>query len=174
MPLTFMDPLFISTILLVWSVLLVCMIYFGVTNKQSETTFLRLGPGDKNAKENTKEKSSRFLGIEIDSWTKVIIIMIYAFTSQIIRTYSYTIIKPWITNTIHDGKTHSLDVSFAQVFFINNAYTIFNWLNRIVGIFLYFTLELQFILPEIIANLIVNNITTYYYLKTKTFVTKAD
>ena len=156
------NPTLVAMILVVWSILLFIMIYFALTNEKSDTTFLRFGPAKK-----TDKKVSKFLGIQIDSWTKVVAIMMYVFVSQIIKTYTYTIIKPWLTNNIYDDKTKSLDVSFAQVFFITNAYTVFNWFNRIIGTFLYFTLELQFIIPDVIANLIFKNITTYYYVKNK-------
>ena len=152
----------IAIILFVWSILLFLMIYFALKNEKSETTVLRFGPAKK-----TDKKVSKFLGIQIDSWTKVVAIMVYVFVSQIIKTYSYTIIKPWLINNIYDAKTTSIDMSFAQIFFITNAYTVFNWFNRIIGTFLYFTLELQFIIPDVIANLIFKNITTYYYVKEK-------
>ena len=108
-------------------------------------------------------------GFKIDSMKKVIGVMLYSFVSKIISEYGENIISPWITNVIQDTKSDTIPFTKLTIMMIHNGYNIFGWLNYVIQIMMVFTMELQFILPKMIASLIMGNVTTWNYISNKRF-----
>lgn len=152
------SPIVATTVLIVW-IFLVFIVgcYLGIFNDKT----LRIGP----AKEG--ENQIKIFGFEIDTMKKVMCVIIYSFLSRMVTEYGDNIISPWITNVIQDPKVTTLPMSKLWILLIHNGYNIFGWLNYIIQIMMVFTMELQFILPKIVASLIIGNVTTWNYISNK-------
>lgn len=154
------SPKFAVVVLLIW---LSFLVFLACRYKlfANEKKFFRFGPAPEG------EEPIKLFGIKIDTMKKVIIIMVYSFFSTIVSDYGKNIINPWITNEIQNNLVTSLSVSKFWVFVISNGYHIFGWMNYIIQLFMIFTMELQFMIPEMIASFLVNNITTWNYIASK-------
>jgi hypothetical protein len=157
----FHNPKYASIIVAAWTLLVIYGIYhLGGFNEK----FLHFGPT------TDPNKQSTFLNIKLDSWKKVIIVMVFSFFSQIFVTYGTQIIMPWITNIIQDPKTKTINVSKYVAQFVSNSWYLVRLVNQILSVLVYVTMQLQFILPAIVGQIITTLLTTTHYLSTKKVV----
>ena len=115
------------------------------------------------------ETAAVFLGAHLDTWSKVIILYVLGFLSSIISTYSSTVYGNWKTNSVGDEKTKKLKInkwlSHLLVIVEPIAYNI----NGILELFITLTLQLQFLLPQILGNIIASIYISQSFLATKKF-----
>lgn len=75
-------------------------------------------------------------------------------------------LNPYVSNVIKDHKTINKG-SFIIAHLIVQSRAIFHWLNEIGHIYLWITMQIQFILPALIVDLIIRFFTTERYLKSQ-------
>lgn len=105
-----------------------------------EKKFLNFGPS----------KDTKFLHITLDTWPKVIAVYTLAFLSAAITTYYKHISDRYIKKSPEIKVSHFTAINILT--FEEILYKIFS----IISIFIKFTLELQFIIPELIGSLFIN------------------
>lgn len=130
-----------------WSILLISGIaYFTTDNK---TDFLHWGPSD-----------VKFGGLIIDTWSKWLFVMCYSIFSQVIYSIVSSNLSPYISNVIRDYKTPKKDKGkYINCQVIVQIYSLYHWLSSIFDVFLWITLQLQYLVPAIIIDLIL----TFYF-----------
>ena len=137
-----------------WSILLISGIaYFTTDNK---TDFLHWGPSD-----------VKFGGLIIDTWSKWLFVMCYSIFSQVIYSIVSSNLSPYISNVIRDYKTPKQDKGkYINCQIIVQIYSLYHWLSNIFDVFLWITLQLQYLVPAIITDLILTLYFTHnFYVK---------
>ena len=109
--------------------------------------FLHFGP----------EKNTKFLHIELNTWNKVYIVYGISFGVALLQLYYSQIIKGdfikgYFENPAHKGK---LDVTKNMMKFIIFVNPIAQWILQIITFFVTMTMQLQFVLPQLIASLFI-------------------
>lgn len=135
-----------------WSVIVICMI--GLLSDGNKD-ILHFGPGE-----------NKFIHLKIDNWGRWSFVMLYSFFSQLVNSLINSTIYPFITNVIRDYKSpYDGSVSYAQ--FIAVIYKLYYWFNEICDLFLVLTLQVQYWIPGLIADILVALWSTNRYLKEK-------
>ena len=125
-------------------------------NTKKTTNFLHFGPSN----------NTNFIDLKIDNWGKWFLTMLYSFLSQFINSYINATLYPFMVNVIRDYKSEWRDTLLkAQI--ITLIYKLYCWFHEICEIFLVLTLQLQYYLPALLADLIVGCLTTRKYIKDK-------
>ena len=137
-----------------WSIILI----FGISyfSNEKTTNFLHWGPS------NTK-----FAGLIINTWEKWYFVMFYSIFSQIVYSIVSSNLSPYISNVIRDYKTPKHHKGkYLNCLLIVQIYSIYYWLSSIFDVFLWITLELQYLMPAIITDLILTLYFTHnFYVK---------
>lgn len=116
---------------------------------QNKTNFFYFGPSNETI----------FVDFKVDTWSKWVIIVLYSFLSQFVYSYINSTIHPFVLNVIRDYKCEWNDLEIkAQI--ITFIYKFYYWFHSICQVFLVLTLQLQYYLPALIADIIVGIITT--------------
>ena len=117
--------------------------------------FLRFGP----------TKGSKFLHISLDTWNKVYLVYGISFFVALLSYFYNRIILGDFLNSrfINPAHKEKLDVTKNMMKFIIVIHPIAQWLLRIIQFFVTMTMQLQFILPQLIASMVV--IYPYYIKK---------
>jgi len=109
-----------------------------------------------------------FITFPINNWTRWTFVMIYSFFSQFIYTILSSTLSPYIKNVIQDHKTPFNEKKhYWESQFILQIYTIYGWLSHIFDIFLYLTLQIQYLIPSFIADISMTFYFNHFYLKNK-------
>jgi len=109
--------------------------------------FLHIGP----------EKDAKFLHVTLDSWNKVYLVYGISFGVALLQYYYSRIIYGEFISSrfINPAHKEKLDVTKNMMKFIIFANPIAQWTLNIITFFVTMTMQLQFILPQLIASLIV-------------------
>ena len=109
--------------------------------------FLHIGP----------EKYAKFLHVTLDSWNKVYLVYGISFGVALLQYYYSRIIYGEFINSrfINPAHKEKLDVTKNMMKFIILANPIAQWLLQIITFFVTMTMQLQFVLPQLIASLII-------------------
>lgn len=112
--------------------------------------FLHFGPGDDRANTTT------FMGIKLDSWTKVITLYTLCFFTGVLSSYYDNTVKNTLFREIWDVEQKQLSYTQSGAYtvslvdpFIMHALKIFEFLETL-------TLQFQFILPLIVGQYLVD------------------
>ena len=118
--------------------------------------FFKFGPSNQ----------TKFISFKVDNWGKWSLIILYSFLSQFIHSYINSTLYPFMTNVIRDYKSEWRDSHFkAQI--ITLIYKLYYWFHDICEVFLVLTLQLQFYIPALIADVLAGMITTRKFIKHK-------
>ena len=150
----FNDRRIITFWLLVWTVL-TCVVFFWVMYVDN-SPFLQFGP-------NTHTK---LFGVVLDSWSKWWAVTLYTFISTCVAAFASDSIVPFITNTIQDHKTIYIPYSKMTCLVVIQVFTCYSVVISIVGLFVALT-QIDFTVVRLISDMIVNHITTAYFLRGK-------
>jgi len=127
--------------------------------------FLHFGPSKDPA------TSTEFLGAPIDSWTKVIILYILGFVSSLIHSYYTTVYDAWMMNSVKDIKIKRILMKESTAHTLVTLDPIVSNINNILELFLTLTLQLQFLIPQILGDIIGSVLVAKSYLiKKKQFI----
>ena len=139
-----------------WMIFIVIVLSIN-TNKKS--TFLIFGPSNK----------TNFIDLKIDNWGKWLLVMIYSFLSQFVNSYINATLYPFMVNVIRDYKSDWTD-TMCKAQIITLIYKLYYWFHELCEIFLILTLQLQYYIPALIADLTVGFFTTKKYINDKRYI----
>jgi hypothetical protein len=124
--------------------------------------FLHFGPSTDPATQ------ANFLGNPIDSWEMVILLYILGFFSAIFSTYYHSVFGAWLTNSIKDRKQKNVGMNKKLAYILITLDPIVSSINRILELFVTLTLQLQFLIPQLLGDVIATILTSRSYLSEKT------
>ena len=149
------DPRISLLVYSIWVILLMFSLYFlGVLNDKE---FFRFGPSENDS----------FLGSSINSWPKVFLLYIISFFTAAFNTYYGSVYGTWFYNQVKDTERSYLEVSKKDAKIMTIISPLVTGVNDIVGIFILLTKQLQYILPQILGDVIVSVITAHKYINKK-------
>jgi hypothetical protein len=119
------------------------------------SSFTSLGPNEE----------ASFGGIVIDNWAKWAALMGYSCLSQLAQSIVEGTLSPYVTNVLRDPTVPCSSYWEAQV--IVAAEVVFLWMVALFDILLYITMQLQFWLPAIVADVAVNIYLTHWNFRGK-------
>ena len=134
----------------IFNLILVFILIFIVGNPKhgNGKQFFHLGPSTDNINVN-------IFGININSWHKWLLVILFLVMYELINTFSYKIFKTWHKYYVHDPKSDQLGMSkndaFKNIFLFNSISKLlknFKWALFIV------TKQFQFIIPQYLTRLI--------------------
>lgn len=132
----------------------ILILYIAKYANIEQTTFYNFGPND----------SLIILGFKINTKLKYILIISYCFINSIFRTLYNSILHAWLINNIQD-ETKEKSIEMRQLAYeITCVTTIYTWFDWFIYINVLLS-QIDMILVEIGADLIVSIITTTYYLR---------
>jgi hypothetical protein len=80
--------------------------------------------------------------------------MVYSVLSQVAYSVVSSTLSPYISNVIRDHKTPQSDKgSLVRAQVIVQLYTLYHWMSSIFDVFLWITLQVQYIVPAVITDL---------------------
>ena len=123
--------------------------------------FLHFGPS------TDEETTTEFLGAQIDTWPKVIQLYLLGFFTSIMHTYYETVYNAWAINYVKDVKTKHINVKKTIAYIMIFLDPIISNINNILELFLTLTLQLQFLIPQMLGNLVASIMVSHAYLKKK-------
>lgn len=140
--------------LTLWTIIssIVCYYIMLVDN----SPFLSFGPNPRTV----------LFGVKLDSWFKWWVVAIYTFVSTSIAAFASDSILPWITNTIQDHKTKYIPFKPWMCILIIQLFTIYAVIMSVIGLFVALS-QIDFMFIRLLADLIVNHITTLYFVRDK-------
>ena len=142
-----------SSVCVIWSSFLIGGIVVFIFNDESD--FLIWGPSD-----------VKFAGFIINNWLRWYLVMGYSIFSQISYSIVSSTLRPFISNVIRDYKTPIEDKgSLIRAQYLVSVYTFYYWIASIFDVFLWITMQLQFILPAILIDLTITYRFTNNYMK---------
>lgn len=141
------------TVANIWSLSLITSF---ILLNYSNAILFEIGPSDRIL----------FAGLKINTWNKWNCVMLFSTLSQVMDSIISATLNPYVSNVIKDHKTINKG-SFIVAHFIVQSRAIFHWLNEIGHIYLWITLQIQFILPALSVDLIIRFFTTERYLRSQ-------
>ncbi len=124
--------------------------------------FMHFGPS------TDPETDTNFLGAPIDTWPKAILLYLLGFFSSILSSYYSLVYGAWSINDIRDEKNKDirpLSKKTAKIMLILGP--VVSNINYILELFLTLTLQLQFILPQLLGDIIASIIVSLSFLNKK-------
>jgi len=123
--------------------------------------FMHFGPS------TDPETAAEFLGAHIDTWPKVIELYALGFFSAIMKTYYRTVYNAWMMNQVKDVKTKHVTVKKSFAYIMITLDPLISNINSILELFLTLTLQLQFLVPQILGDFVASVLVSRAYLKKK-------
>ena len=124
--------------------------------------FMHFGPS------TDPETSTTFLGAPIDTWPKAILLYILGFFSAIISSYYDLVFGAWTINSIRNEKNKNItpiSKKTAEIMLLISP-VVAN-INYILELFLTLTLQLQFILPQLLGDIVASILVSLSFLSKK-------
>ena len=144
----------ICAALMLWT-FVSCSIFCFIMIKDG-SNFLTLGPNAAN----------QLLGVKMDTWFKWWVTAIYTFVSTAVAAFSSDALCPFFSNVIEDHKTQYIPYSKFKCLLMVQCFTIYGVVMSVIGMFVALT-QVDFMIIRIVADLVVNSHTTYYFLRKK-------
>ena len=113
------------------------------------------------------ETATEFLGAHIDTWPKVISLYLLGFLSSIISGYYKTVFGAWMMNTVKDHKVKTVNINRKVTYTLISLDPILTNINSILELFLTLTLQLQFLIPQILGDIIASILVSRSFLSKK-------
>lgn len=149
------DPRVSLIIYLVWIIILVIsLIFLGIFN---DKTFFAFGP----------TSDDTFLGNSINTWGKVIILYVISFCTAAFNTYYGSIYGTWLYNQVKDSERKHLNIPKKEAKLMTIISPIITGINDIIGIFILLTQQLQYIIPQILGDVVISIIISHKYIDKK-------
>ena len=125
------------------------------------TKFLHIGPS------TDPKTQAEFLGAPIDTWERVILLYILGFFSAAFSTYYHAVFGAWLTNSVKDPKQRKLGMKHDLANLLITLDPIVSSINRILELFVTLTLQLQFLIPQLLGDIVATIFTSREYLSKK-------
>ena len=150
----FNDKRILTVFIALWSILC-CVVFVGIM-LTDKSPFLNFGPS----------QQTKLFGVLLDSWSKWWLVAIYTFVSTAIAAFASDSVVPWITNTIQDHKTKYIPYHKVTCLLIIQTFTFYGVTQSVIGLFVALT-QVDFMLIRLLADVIVNHFTTFWFLQNK-------
>lgn len=145
---------FVCRLTIVWMGAIAASIgYMSRYANEEYKSFYNIGPND----------DLTILGLPIDNWYKYSALVVYCFINSTIRTTEGYVLGTWILNNIQDDEKkkprHQRPFAF-EASYVSAVYVWFDW-------FIYMNMllaQIDMVMIEILAELLVTTYTTKYYL----------
>ena len=159
---TFKNPKVAFAMFAIWTI-----VFIGILKNMNAFTkkFLHFGPS------THPETQTSFLNYKLDTWAKVITVMLLGFVAVLFQSYYNQVIQPWMMNVILDPKAKVIDLPSTIAYTIAYFDPVLGWVNSILTFFITLTMQLQFIVPQLIADIITNALSVNAHLLGKKFKT---
>jgi hypothetical protein len=108
--------------------------------------FLHFGPG------TTDKNTTKFLGIKLDSWSKVAMLYVVGFFAAMLTTYYQTVMGQNIHSYIWNRAIKSVPYSRTWTYAVVILEPLFYQILSIIQFFTNMTLQMQFILPQFLGS----------------------
>ena len=151
----FDDKRIITAFILVWTIL--SSIVFCAIMLDDNSPFLNFGPSDRTV----------LFGVKLNTWGVWWCVAIYTFVSTAVAAYASDSIVPWITNTVQDHKTRYIPYNKWTCWAIIQIFTCYAVIMSVIGLFVALS-QIDFMVIRLVADLMVNHYTTFFFLKGKT------
>lgn len=138
-------------------VFIIILGFMGAFNER----FLHIGPS------SDPDTQAEFLGAPIDSWEKVIMLYVLGFLSAAFSTYYHSVFGAWMTNSVKDHKQKKLGMSETLANVLITLDPIVSSINRILELFVTLTLQFQFLVPQLLGDIIATIFTSREFLSKK-------
>ena len=144
-----------SRIIFIWMCTIIIFIFLYTTSNKDTVTLFKIGPN-----------SELFiLHIAIDTTAKYITVVSFCFVNSIFRSLNHNILQPFIINEIQDvSKNNITNFGFCYELSCNSA--IYVWFDFFMYMHILMS-QIDLLLVEIIADVIITGIITKYYLNKK-------
>jgi hypothetical protein len=102
------------------------------------------------------DPSIKFLGMLLDTWHKVIMVYIIAFTSSLLHSYYESVTRSFINMQLRNpAYTKQLNVSKNWTKLMIATEPVLDWAMTIVQFFITMTMQFQFLVPQLLGKVIV-------------------
>jgi len=144
-----------SRIIFIWMCTIIIFIFLYTTSNKDTVTLFKIGPN-----------SELFiLHISIDTTAKYMTVVSFCFVNSIFRSLNHNILQPFIINEIQDvSKNNITNFGFCYELSCNSA--IYVWFDFFMYMHILMS-QIDLLLVEIIADVIITGIITKYYLNKK-------
>ena len=123
--------------------------------------FLNFGPSN----------HTKFLGLTLDTWDKVIMVYIIGFMSTFLTAYYNTVSHNFIHGYIwNPAYTKKIQMSKTMTKIIVGVEPILQWILSIINFFINLTMELQFIIPKLLGEIAIQIPYAFYKISQKKFI----
>ena len=143
--------------------LVVFLLYFGNFKKKGGIgrEFIHFGP-------STKYIPINIFGFKINSWRKWGILIVFLIIFEMLNTFAWKIYKSWYRNLVSDPKSDKILIGKNKSLIYITIWEFTTWFSEVFQwILLIITKQLQFVIPQFIARLLVSNTIDYHYIKMK-------
>ena len=125
--------------------------------------FLHFGPSD------DPETQTEFLGSPVNTWEKVITLYVLGFLSVCFSKYYEDIFGSWEINAVKDEKQKTINMKKGTAYLLTILDPLLEQINKILEFFVLLTLQLQFIVPQLLGQLFVTIFSAKIFLSKKKF-----
>lgn len=141
---------------MIW-VIIIYVILYAVLNNTSDKykEFYRIGPNE----------DLIIMGIQINTLPKYYFLVTYSFINSVFRTIHHNYLHPWILNNVQNEVKSKEHLNKYVVYQIVTISTIYNWTDWLLYMNILLA-QIDMMIVEIVADLGISYVTTYYYLKT--------
>lgn len=136
-----------------WISVAVIIIILCLRQSHADLSFYRFGPGD----------DLYVIGIHIETIPKYIILVLYCFINSAVRGIVNTIIHPWIINHIQNTSVIKKPEEAAICYEVSLVSTFYQWFDWFIYMNILLS-QIDMVMYEIAADMIVAYISTRYYL----------
>ena len=155
-----------KTIMFISTVFLAGYMAFIQVEGGFSSQFLHFGPG------TNEDNTTSFIGITLDTWSKVILMYFVSFLSSLMNTYYLYAMTNNLHSYIWNRAMPHVPFSKKWTYIVILSEPLLMQILQITSFFTTLTLQLQFILPQFIGSAIVEIPFTIAMLRLKTFESK--
>jgi len=152
----FNDRRVVVAFLGLWTVLC-CAVFLHIMFLDG-SAFLVVGPN----------KQTRLFNVPLDTWPKWWCVAVYTFVSTCIAAFASDSVAPFIVNTVQDHKTRYIPYTKTTCLIIIQVWTTYAVIMGTISLFVALT-QIDFLVIRLVADLIINFVTTTYFLHDKVF-----
>jgi len=156
----FWNPYFIVVLFIVF--LIAYFIFLDVEGSFAND-FLHFGPGGTNV------NSAQFMGITLDSWSKVITLYFICFTTGFLSSHYDNVVSMSIINNVMDQSRSFVPYSQTGTYAVVLIDPLIMHSLKVIEFFATLTLQFQFILPVVVGSYIGGLPTVLSILGSKTY-----
>jgi len=154
--------------LIIFTIFLISYLIFLDEEGAFNETFLRFGP----SKDPTKQ--TKFLNMTIDSWQKVIIMYIVGFLTAILTSYYSAVMDNFIHMYAWNPAVKAIPASRFETYLTLVFSPLLYQTLAVIQFFMTMTMQLQFLLPQLIGSYLIFLPYDIYRVSKKTFDAPRD